>query len=329
MWRSLGRSGIKVSAVGMGCWAIGGPFRRTQDGEQFAPMGWGAVDDAESIRAIHQAIDLGVNFFDTANNYGAGHSEEVLGQALQGKRAQVVIATKFGSVFDAATRTHFDQDDDFEITPAFIREACDASLRRLQTDVIDLYQFHWGVYDAERALTVRATLEELVQAGKIRWYGWSTDRPDLAAIFAEGAHCTAVQHRLNVLTDAPEMLTVCANQKLASINKQPLNAGLLTGKFNAESTFPDDDLRHDTDFSSGRLRARLQQIEELRAVLTSNGRSMAQGALAWIWARSDIAIPIPGFKNARQVADNAGAMAYGPLTEAQMRQIDEILGRAG
>lgn len=327
MKRPLGRSNIAVSALGLGCWAIGGPFRRTSDGVNFEPMGWGQVDDDESIRAIHCAIDLGVNFFDTANNYGAGHSEEVLGRALLGRRDRVVIATKFGSVFDEATRTHFDKGDDFVITPEFIREACEASLRRLQTDVIDLYQFHWGVYDAQRALTVRQTLEELVQAGKIRWYGWSTDRPELAAIFAEGAHCTAVQHRLNVLSDAPQMLALCAAQNLASINKQPLNSGLLTGKFTTESTFPDDDLRVDVDFSTGRLRDRLRQIEDLRDVLASNGRSMAQGALAWIWARSNVAVPIPGFKNVRQVEDNAGALAFGPLTEVQMRQIDEILDR--
>ncbi|MCA9970149.1 MAG: aldo/keto reductase [Anaerolineales bacterium] len=327
MKRILGRSNLEVSALGMGCWAIGGPMRRTADGVTFEPMGWGQVDDAESIRAIHQAIDLGVTLFDTANNYGAGRSERVLGQALRGRRDQVVIATKFGSVFDEATRTHFDKGDDFVITPAFIREACEGSLRRLQTDVIDLYQFHWGNYDATRALTVRDTLEALVAEGKIRWYGWSTDRPELAAIFAAGAHCTAVQHRLNVLSDAPEMLALCAEEDLASINKQPLNAGLLTGKFTPETTFPEDDGRHGVDFSSERLRQRLQQIDDLRAVLTSGGRTMAQGALAWIWARSPRTIPIPGFKNTRQVAENAAAMSFGRLSAAEMRQVDEILGR--
>ena len=327
MKRILGRSGIEVSAMGMGCWAIGGPNQRTSDGETFIPMGWGQVDDQESIRAIHAGIDLGVTFFDTANNYGAGRSERVLGKALVGKRDKVIIATKFGSVFDEEKKIHFDKDQDFVITPKFIREACESSLHRLQTDVIDLYQFHWGTYDEERALTVRETLEELVAEGKIRWYGWSTDHPHLAAIFAQGKHCATIQHRLNVLNDAPEMLALCAQKGLASINKSPLNAGVLTGKFTEDSVFAEDDGRSAVDFKSERVTDLLRKVEQVREVLTGNGRSMAQGALAWIWARSNIAIPIPGFKTVQQVTDNAGAMQFGPLTDAETRRIDEILER--
>ncbi len=164
--RQLGRSGIQVSAMGLGCWAIGGPFWR--DGQSH---GWGQVDDDESIRAIHRALDLGVTFFDTADVYGCGHSERLLRRALAGRRDQVVIATKFGRVFDEQTR-HILADD---ASPAYIRQACEASLRRLNTDYIDLYQLHLGDYDLAQAGIVRDTLEELVAAGKIRYYGWSTD----------------------------------------------------------------------------------------------------------------------------------------------------------
>ena len=153
MRRDLGRSGIEVSAVGMGCWAIGGPF---WDGE--TPLGWGEVDDQESIRAVHAALDRGVDFFDTANVYGAGHSERVLGQAVAGRRPQVVIATKFSSVFDETTR----QVTGSDATPGGIRAACEDSLRRLNTDYIDLYQFHDNGYPAEKAAPVRETLEQLV-----------------------------------------------------------------------------------------------------------------------------------------------------------------------
>src|SRR5512136_272865 len=132
MKRNLGRSGIEVSALGMGCWAIGGPF---WSGE--TPLGWGEVDDDESIRAIHAALDRGVNFFDTANVYGAGHSERVLGRAVAGRRSQVVIATKFNAVFDETTR----QVTGSDTSPEGIRSACEASLRRLGTDYIDLLQF--------------------------------------------------------------------------------------------------------------------------------------------------------------------------------------------
>ena len=125
--RKLGRSGIEVSALGMGCWAIGGPFWSGT-----TPHGWGEVDDAESERAIHRAIDLGATFFDTANVYGAGHSERVLGRALAGQRQRVVIATKFNAVFDESTR----QVTGADASPAGIRRACDESLRRLKTDYI-------------------------------------------------------------------------------------------------------------------------------------------------------------------------------------------------
>jgi aryl-alcohol dehydrogenase-like predicted oxidoreductase len=160
--RSLGRSGIEVSAVGLGCWAIGGPFFR--DG---GPVGWGEVDDAESTRAIHRALDLGATFFDTSNVYGAGHSERVLGRALAGRRDEVAIATKFGNVFDESTR-HITGAD---ASPEGIRRACEASLRRLGTDRIDLYQLHLGDYDPVAAVEVRETLEELVDEGSIRAYG--------------------------------------------------------------------------------------------------------------------------------------------------------------
>ncbi|MCP5095790.1 MAG: aldo/keto reductase [Chloroflexi bacterium] len=327
MKRKLGRSDIDISAMGLGCWAIGGPYNRTSDGETFSPMGWGQIDDDESIRAIHAALDLGVKFIDTANNYGAGHSETIVGKAIKDRRDQVVVATKFGSVFDEAKKLHYDKGDDFIITPEFIRAACEESLRRLQTEYIDLYQFHWGSYDETRALDVLATLEELVVAGKIRTFGWSTDHPHLAAIFAQSDNCTAIQHRVNVFAPANEMLALCQEQNLASINKSPLNAAILSGKIHENYKFEDDDGRKGVDWKSEPIRKRLAQVDALRDVLSSNGRTMAQGALAWIWAHSEQTIPIPGFKNVKQTTENANAMSFGPLTSAQMDDIEKILER--
>jgi len=275
MKRILGRSGIEVSAVGLGCWAIGGPFQRTADGKEFFPMGWGQVDDKESIRAIHTALDLGVNFIDTANNYGAGHSETVIGKALQGRRDKVVLATKFGSVFDEIKKIHYDQDEDFMVTPEFIRAACEESLQRLQTDYIDLYQFHIGTYDETRALDVRNVLDELATEGKIRTFGWSTDHPHLAAIFAESDHCTAIQHKLNVLNPADVMLALCAEKNLASVNKSPLNSALLTGKFHEGYKFSKDDGRNGFDWKSEIMQKRLAMVTSLKEILTSDGRTMA------------------------------------------------------
>lgn len=324
--RTLGRSGIQVSALGMGCWAIGGPFWSGT-----TPNGWGEVDDNESIRAIHAALDCGVTFFDTANVYGAGHSERVLGKALAGRRAQVVIATKFNAVFDEDTRQVTGSDQ----SPEGIRKACEDSLRRLNTDVIDLYQFHDNGFPWEQAQPVRDTLEALVQEGKIRAYGWSTDFPANAEYFAAGEHCTAIQLQLNVLDDNPAVIAICEKNNLAAINRGPLAMGLLTGKYTTATQASIDDVRGQNSpswmkyFQNGRHSAEfMQQVDAVREILTSGGRSLAQGALAWLWARSPNTLPIPGFRTVAQVKDNCGALTLGPLSPAQYAEIEHIMGRA-
>ncbi len=326
MKRILGRSGIEVSALGMGCWAIGGPF---WSGE--TPLGWGAVDDEESVRAIHAALERGVNFFDTANVYGAGHSERVLGRALSGRRAQAVVATKFNAVFDETTRQVMGSD----VSQEGIRRACEDSLRRLQSDYIDLYQFHDNDYPAEKAGPIREVLEELVQAGKIRAYGWSTDYIDKAEVFAQGANCASIQLQLNVLDDNPEMIALCESYNLAAINRGPLAMGLLTNKYMAETKIAADDVRGQKSpewmkyFKNGRPSPEWMAMRgAILEILTSEGRSVAQGALAWNWARSPRTIPIPGFRTVKQVEENTGAMECGPLTPEQMRQVEVILKRA-
>lgn len=319
--RTLGKSGIAVSPMGMGCWAIGGPWTWL-DG----PGGWGEVDDAESIRAIHLALDSGVNLFDTAANYGAGHSERILGQALAGKRHQAVIATKFGFYVDENEKrvSRFRSEHDV-ITN--VRVDCEMSLRRLRTEYIDLYQLHVWDYPLHRALELRDILEELVHEGKIRTYGWSTDDAASAHVFGQGQHCAAIQHDLNVVLDAPAMLQVCAELNLASVNRSPLARGALTGKYSKESTFAANDVRRDQWSMEHFFDPTLDKLAAVREILTSGGRTLAQGALAWIWARSPKTVPIPGCRTEAQVRENAGAIALGPLTEAQMGEIEELLGR--
>jgi len=300
----------------MGCWAIGGPFWRGE-----TPVGWGDVNDEESRRSLERALDLGVTFFDTADVYGCGHSERIVGEVLAGLRNDVVIATKFGNVFDEQTK----RITGFSAEPAFIRNACEASLRRLNTDYIDLYQFHKGDYDLDRADEVVETLERLVEEGKIRAYGWSTDDPERARAFARGENCAAIQQRLNIFEGSEETLALCEAENLASINRGPLAMGLLTGKFNPESTLPANDVRRDWDFRSGPQAKRLRMLEELREVLTAGGRTLAQGALGWLWARSEVTVPIPGFKTVAQVEENAGALAFDPLSDTQMADIEELV----
>ncbi len=322
MKRMLGKSGIEVSALGMGCWAIGGPWTWAQPGEEPFPAGWGRIDDGESIRAIHAAIDAGVNFFDTAANYGAGHSEHILGKALHGRRGQVVIATKFGHIIDEAEKTVYGDDTLILVN---LRRDIENSLRRLGTEWIDLYQLHASTFEPEPALELRGMLEDLVQEGLIRSYGWSTDLVDRAGVFATGEHCSAIQFGLNALFDNPAMRQLCEERKLAGVNKDPLHRGVLTGKFSKAPTFPPDDIRSIRDYAGEAMARRLDAVEALRPVLTSSGRAMAQGALAFIWALDERMIPIPGFKTVAQVEQNAGALAFGPLSPDELSQVQTIV----
>ncbi|WP_407564491.1 aldo/keto reductase [Streptomyces sp. 184] len=322
--RTLGRTGIEVSALGFGCWAIGGEWWDA-DGN---PLGWGRVDDEESVRAVHRALDGGVTFFDTADVYGTGHSERVLGRALAGRRDDVVIATKWGNTFDAGRRTLLPRD----LTPGYARRALTDSLGRLGTDRVDLYQLHISDADSEAAAHLREACEDFVREGLIRAYAWSTDDPGRAAVFAEGPHCAAVQHRLNVLEDAPEMLALCAERNLASVNRSPLAMGLLSGAYDAGSRVGAGDIRATPPAwlayfgADGRVAPGwLPRIEAIRDILTSGGRTLAQGALAWIWARSPHTVPIPGFRTVAQAAQNAGALDAGPLTAEQLAEIDGLL----
>ncbi|MHB8059588.1 MAG: aldo/keto reductase [Gaiellaceae bacterium] len=321
--RRLGHSEIEVSAMGLGCWAIGGAWSWGE-----TPVGWGETDDEESIRAIRAAIDLGVSFFDTADVYGCGRSERVLGKAIAGHKDEIVVATKFGNVFDEETRSWTGED----VSPAAIRAACQASLRRLGLDRIDLYQLHIWSLPQEKAEVVAETLEELVTEGLIRAYGWSTDDLDCARLFAPRPGCSSIQMDLNVFKDARELLAICDEHDLVSINRAPLAMGLLSGKFGPDSTLPENDVRGQLGpewvqfFKDGRPVPRLlEKVDALREVLTSDGRSLVQGALAWIWARSERTVPIPGFKSVKQAEENARALEFGPLGSAQMSQVAEIV----
>ena len=327
--RTLGRSGIEVSALGLGCWAVGGPWTFTG-----SPAGWSGVDDAESLRAINRALELGATFFDTAANYGAGHSERLLAQAFKDRRDKVVIATKFGYRVDEAAKAitfYGDKEEDSNVASR-LRADVEASLKRLDTDYIDLYQLHvWGL-TIERALEVRDVLEDLVKLGKIRAYGWSTDRTDAIKAFSTLPNCSTVQQQLSVLDGNMELLALCEEWNLASINRGPLGMGLLTGKFVPTSSFANDDVRHHADWHPGFKNGKptqewLDKLASIRETLTSGGRTLSQGALAWIWARSPKTVPIPGFKTVVQVEENCKAMEFGPLNSDQMAEINRILGR--
>ncbi|MFI5678206.1 aldo/keto reductase [Streptomyces cellulosae] len=313
-----------IPPLGMGCWAIGGPFWAGD-----TPAGWGEVDDAESTRAVQRALDLGIRFFDTADVYGTGRSERVLGAAVAGHRDEILIATKWGNVFDEENRRAVGEDPG----PAQARRAVEASLTRLGTDRIDLYQWHLGGATPEQAEEMQGTLEDLVTEGKIRFYGWSTDDPALPSALA-GPHFAAVQHEVNVLSDAPLMLRLVAERNWASINRSPLAMGLLSEKYTDGTRPGKDDVRGDDApswmryFTDGAPAGEwLKRREAVRDILTSDGRSLVQGALAWVWARSPHTVPIPGFRTVAQVEENAGALDKAPLTADDLSEIDALLDR--
>jgi aryl-alcohol dehydrogenase-like predicted oxidoreductase len=314
--RRLGRSPIRLSPMGIGCWAIGGPTV----GEDGRTIGWGQVDDDESVRGIRRAYDLGIRFFDTADVYGAGHSERVVARALEGHLEDVVIATKFGNTFDddGSRRGHAT-----DVSPAYIRRACEGSLRRLQRDDIDLYQCHVGSLTDAQSDAVVETLESLQSDGLIREFGWSCDVAEQAERWAVRGTCSALQF-------------ICKKRRMTAVIRSPLASGFLSGKYGADSRLPRDDWRaqalelrwgdiFNADGSANP--AWLAKLDALREELTSAGRTLVQGALGWLWARSPVTVPIPGFKTVAQVEENAGAMRFGPLSAPQMSRIDRILSR--
>ena len=311
---------MQVSALGLGCWAIGGPWTFNGD-----PAGWGEVDDDESIRAIRHALDLGVTLFDTADVYGCGHSERVLGQALAGRRDEAVIVTKVGNRFDEQTRSGGGND----VSPAYLRSACDASLRRLGTDRIDLWLIHDGIAGPEAVPDVVDVLEELVAAGKIRWYGSSMSDPAIVRAMAEGRHMVAVQHELNLLRGELAALDAAEELGLASLNRTPLAMGLLGGRYRPDALPAADDVRRNAPwwdfFEAGAMERYLERIAEARSELTADGRTLVQGALGWIWGRSPATLPLPGFRTVAQVEENVRAAEFGPLPVERMERIRGIL----
>jgi len=276
----------------------------------------------EAIRQIQVAVDLGVTFFDTADNYGQGLSESILGEALRGRRDGIVVATKFGE--DPIP----DVEDPWLLNAISVTQKCEASLRRLEVECLDLYLLHRRDYPLERAPDLLEVLEDLVRAGKIRYYGWSTDDVERARLFAGGDHCIAIEHRLNVFNDNAAMLDLCQEQDLASLNRVPLLMGVLSGKWSPEKKLEEGDPRAQW-FEQQEFLDLLDCAQQIEPYLTWDGRSYVQGALGWIWARSPVTIPLPGFRDMDQMQALVQAQQFGPLPMDAMQSIAERVKSAG
>ncbi|UJQ94750.1 aldo/keto reductase [Mariluticola halotolerans] len=314
-------TGKSVPRVGLGCWAIGGTT--SSDGPSTS---YGAVDDATSRAALRLGYELGARVFDTAIGYGAGHSEILIGEEIS-RYDDAVIVTKFGYEVDVENNRNGPENVD----PAHIRASLDGSRKRLKRDRIDLALLHLNTMDPDLAPQVFDTLEELVQEGKLAAYGWSTDFIPQAQSAADYPHFVAFENDYNVFTPATELMAFAQRKGKISISRLPLAMGLLTGKYAADTRLSTDDVRAQAFpwlrfFRDGKPDAAyLKRLGALRDLLQSDGRTLAQGALGWILARSGLALPVPGFKNEAQVRDNLGANEKGPLSESTMAEIDAVL----
>lgn len=310
--RQLGNSDLKITPVGFGAWAAGGP------GWEFA---WGAQDDADSIAAIHRALEIGVNWIDTAAVYGMGHSEEVVSRALRDwKGARPYVFTKCVLRWDAngkITPNHSAQS---------IRQECEDSLRRLRVDVIDLYQMHWPPRDNGPQLEEAwQAMADLQKAGKVRWIGVSNF--DAAQIRrAEAiARVTSDQPPYSIIRRAveTEILPYCREQGIGVISYAPMASGLLTGAMTREraAALPADDFRsRNPEFREPRLSKNIELVERLRAVGARHGHGPGEVAIAWVLRNPAITGAIVGARNAKQVEIMRAANFR--LTQEEIREIE-------
>ncbi|MFX1419839.1 MAG: aldo/keto reductase [Promethearchaeota archaeon] len=315
--RKLKGSKKTLSALGMGCFGLGGPFMRS-DGSYLA---YGKVNDKESIDTVHKAIELGINLFDTADIYGVGRSEKVLGKALKGYRDDVIIATKFGSVFEEGNPRTPDKKD---TSPKYIRSALEASMRRLQTDFIDIYQLHSSGHDTNDARNVQTVLEELVEEGLIGGYGWSTDDPKRMKVFVESQNCNSVQYAMNITLHNDEMIKLCEKNNLIGLIRSPLASGILTGKYKKHTKIAADHMLAGVDFSQERYVKINSKFQELKRIMEKEGRTLIQGQLGYLMATSETTIPIPGAKTVEQIEENARTLEFGPLSSNAVKEINEL-----
>ena len=312
-YRELGRTGWKVSEISFGAWAIGGS--------------WGTVDDKASLAALHRAIDLGVNFIDTADVYGDGLSERLVAQLRRERRETIYVATKAGRRLDPHTGEGYNRKN--------LTNFIERSLKNLDTDALDLLQLHCPPTDVYYRPEVFGVLDDLVKQGKLRYYGVSVEKVEEALKAIEYPNVQTVQIIFNIFRQRPaELFFGQAKQRRVGIlARVPLASGLLTGKMKADTKFGADDHRgfnrHGESFDRGETfsgvdyQTGLQAVEELRA-LSPQGMSLSQFALRWILMFDEVTCAIPGARNPAQAEQNVQAAEMSSLSEATMSKIKAI-----
>jgi aryl-alcohol dehydrogenase-like predicted oxidoreductase len=296
-YRKLGNTGITVSDIGFGGWAIGGAAEGSG-----TPFGWGRTNDDESLAAIRRARELGVTFFDTADSYGFGRSESLLGIVLSRRRQDVVIATTVGIVRDAEGKLRKD------FSRGHILHAVDGSLKRLRTDYIDLLQLHNPTLDELRRDDIHEAMDRLQEVGKIRFWGVSVHTPEEGIEVVNKGWGYTLQVLFNVLNQAPadELFPLAHKKGYGVIARVPLASGLLSGKFRPDTVFSKDDVRQNF-LTPKRLEEVMPRVDEAKSIIGGTARSLAEGSLRFVLANECVSTAIPGAKNVRQVEMNASA----------------------
>jgi aryl-alcohol dehydrogenase-like predicted oxidoreductase len=307
--RRLGKQGLVVSAQGLGCMGM----------SEF----YGPTDDAESLATIRRALELGVNFIDTADMYGPYKNEELVGRAIAGRRHEVVLATKFGIV-----RTDDPSYRGLRADPAYVREACENSLRRLGTDYIDLYYLHRADPQTPIEDTVGA-MAGLVAAGKVRFLGLSEVAPETLRRAQAAAPISALQNEWSLWSRdlEDEVVPTARELGIGIVPYSPLGRGFLTGEITRiEDLAPDDFRRTSPRFEGENFQRNLAVVARVRELAAEKGVTPAQLALAWVHARGDDVVPIPGTKHRRYLEENVAALEV-ELTADDLRRIEEVAPR--
>ena len=292
------------------------------------PVGYSTANDAEALRTIQAALDCGIRVFDTAAGYGAGHSERLLGKGLKGQPDAMVV-TKIGVPIDEEKREFTGA----AFGPADVLPAIDACRRRLDRDRIDVMLLHLNELPVAEARPVFEEMEKAVQAGRIKAYGWSTDFSDSVDAMADRANFRVVEHSMNLFVDVPRIQETVHKHDLTALIRSPLAMGLLTGKYDATTRMPGNDIRSRqmgwmAYFKDGRVDpACMATLDAVRELLTTDGRSLVQGALGWIWGRNPRNVPVPGARTVEQIEGIAGALDRGPLPPDVMARIEDLIER--